>query len=51
MTLEGKRQDGSTYTIPLAHTFNSNQIVRPIPAAAGTALCACSLFVSCTRTH
>lgn len=26
MTLEGKKEDGSTYTVPLAHTFNANQI-------------------------
>jgi aconitate hydratase len=26
VTLEGKKEDGSTYSIPLAHTFNDNQI-------------------------
>ena len=26
MTIEGKKEDGSTYTIPLAHTFNNNQL-------------------------
>ena len=26
MTLEGKKEDGSTYEVPLAHTFNANQL-------------------------
>lgn len=26
VTLEGTKEDGSTYSIPLAHTFNDNQI-------------------------
>jgi aconitate hydratase len=26
LTLQGKRKDGSTYTIPVNHTFNENQI-------------------------
>ena len=26
VTIEGKKEDGSTYTIPLAHTFNNNQL-------------------------
>ncbi len=26
VTLEGNKADGSTYTIPLNHTFNDNQI-------------------------
>jgi hypothetical protein len=24
--LQGKRKDGSTYTIPVNHTFNENQV-------------------------
>jgi aconitate hydratase len=26
LTLQGKRKDGSTYTIPVNHTFNENQV-------------------------
>lgn len=26
LTLQGKRTDGSTYTIPVNHTFNENQV-------------------------
>jgi hypothetical protein len=39
LTLECKRKDGSTYSIPVNHTFNDNQARARMAVACGVVVC------------